>query len=74
MSAIAKELDDYLHSLDPLAARKVEEAVRDLISHAAAEKKPLEAESKRGMLALADFAESMGGMTNAEIDRAIYGE
>ncbi|HEV7401673.1 MAG TPA: hypothetical protein VGO11_02060 [Chthoniobacteraceae bacterium] len=76
MSSLARELDEYLQSLDPERAQHVEAAIRGLMAMTKAQP-PLDLDvpidESDGLDSLAAFAEPMGPMTNEEIDRAIYG-
>ena len=71
MSSIAQELDETLRLIDPQAAQRVERLVREILVLV----KPSNAREDAGpsLLDLADRAEPMGVLTNAEIDQAIYG-
>ena len=75
MSIVAEQLDERLRELDPQTAARVERMVREILAitdPAAMEKREA---SRRGtpLASLADHAEPMGVLTNADIDCAVYG-
>ena len=71
MSRIAQDLDETLRRLDLQSAQRLERVVRELLVQA---EPPATGQDAGGSLAdLAAHAEPMGVLTNAEIDRAIYG-
>jgi len=74
MSTLAKELDERLQNLDPRTAEHVERLVREVLAltEATASTRQV-ADEFDGLLRLAEAAEPLGAMTNAEIDGAIYG-
>jgi hypothetical protein len=73
MSSLARDLDEYLQTLDPERAQHVEAAIRGLMAKPQPEDADDASYSGKGMLGLAHHAVDMGSMTNEEIDRAIYG-
>ena len=71
MSSIAQELDETLRRIDPQAAQRIERLVREILILAAPP--DVGRDGSPSLLDLADHAEPMGTLTNAEIDQAIYG-
>ena len=76
MSTLAEQLDARLQQLDPRTAAHVEQVVREILAltePATQDVSPLRSPQGTGLAELATFAEPMGTLTNAEIDRAVYG-
>lgn len=75
MSSLAKELDERLRKLDPRTAEHVERLVREVLAltEVTDGTNSKMADNDDGLLRLAEAAEPLGAMTNAEIDRVVYG-
>jgi hypothetical protein len=71
MIGIAQELDATLRRIDAHSAQRIERLVREIL--VLAELPCVDDESGPSLLELSDHSEPMGVLTNAEIDRAIYG-
>ena len=75
MSTLAEQLDARLQQLDPQTAAHVERVVREVLAltdPAIQDSMPARSPQGTGLADLAAFAEPMGRLTNAEIDRAVY--
>ena len=74
MSTLAEQLDERLQRLDPQTAAHVERVVREVLALTEPVAQGRSGEPGPGLDALASLAEPMGRLTNADIDRAVYGE
>lgn len=75
MSTLAQELDEHLQRLDPATAGHVERLVREVLALTKPIAQPATVThgEEEGLHQLARLAEPLGTLTNAEIDRAVYG-